>query len=86
MILNVNAIISLNNIKQLIVVMVKYCVLFEVRIEFLNMFRRASALKGYLSSIYCLDQAGFYVFLLVCLKIAESLPENRPPSQQSGRP
>jgi hypothetical protein len=36
MILGVNAIISLNSVNQLIFVMVKCGVLFEVRTEFLN--------------------------------------------------
>jgi hypothetical protein len=39
-------IISLNSINQLIFVMVKCGVLFEVRTEFLILFRRSSALKG----------------------------------------
>jgi hypothetical protein len=36
MILTINTIISLNSIKELICVMVKCSVLFEVRTEFLN--------------------------------------------------
>jgi hypothetical protein len=35
-ILNIKKIISLNNVNQLIFVMVKCCVLFEVRTEYLN--------------------------------------------------
>jgi hypothetical protein len=34
---------SFNSMKQFIFVMVKPCVLFEVRIEFLNIIKRASA-------------------------------------------
>jgi hypothetical protein len=39
-------IISLNSINQLVFVTVKCGVLFEVQTEFLNIVRRASALKG----------------------------------------
>jgi hypothetical protein len=46
MILTVYSYWFLNSIKQLIFVMVKCCVLLEVRTEFLNTTRRVSASEG----------------------------------------
>jgi hypothetical protein len=40
------AIILLNGINQLVFLMVKFGVVFEVQTEFLNIFRRASASEG----------------------------------------
>jgi hypothetical protein len=46
MVLSVNSLFSLNSIKQLIFVIVKCCVLFTVRAEFLSIIWKTFGFKG----------------------------------------
>jgi hypothetical protein len=69
MILTVIAVISLNSVNQLIFVMVKYGVLFEVQTEFLNNIQTIFSFKGLNIKIKKKKNTGNKILCAVKIKI-----------------